>query len=278
MNDPIHILSLGAGVQSSTLALMAAEGAVGPMPVAAIFADTQDEPAGVYKWLDWLETKLPYPVYRVTNGKLSEKALLMKTTKDGRRYTTTAVPYFTKDMETGSLGKIMGRICTADFKLKPLLKKAKELAGVRRAEKELRAIQWIGISLDEVQRMRVSGMAWTKNRYPLIEMEMTRHDCLRWMEKRGYPPPPRSACVFCPYHSNNEWRRLKNEEPAAFKQAVQFEQAVHLSHTHTPNMTSKPFLHRSCVPLSEVDLSTDNERGQSLLSGFNNECQGMCGV
>lgn len=51
--DPVHILSLGAGVQSSTLALMAAAGEITPMPQAAIFADTQAEPASVYKWLDW---------------------------------------------------------------------------------------------------------------------------------------------------------------------------------------------------------------------------------
>ncbi len=62
MSEPIHILSLGAGVQSSTLALMAAAGEVSPMPTAAIFADTQDEPASVYKWLDWLEKQLPFPV------------------------------------------------------------------------------------------------------------------------------------------------------------------------------------------------------------------------
>jgi 3'-phosphoadenosine 5'-phosphosulfate sulfotransferase (PAPS reductase)/FAD synthetase len=67
--EPIHILSLGAGVQSSTLALMAAAGEVTPMPAAAIFADTQDEPASVYRWLDWLEKQLPFPVYRVTAGK-----------------------------------------------------------------------------------------------------------------------------------------------------------------------------------------------------------------
>ena len=45
MSEPIHILSLGAGVQSSTLALMAAAGEVTPMPVAAIFADTHAESA-----------------------------------------------------------------------------------------------------------------------------------------------------------------------------------------------------------------------------------------
>jgi hypothetical protein len=54
VTDLPHYLSLGAGVQSSTLALMAAHGEITPMPVAAIFADTQAEPASVYRWLDWL--------------------------------------------------------------------------------------------------------------------------------------------------------------------------------------------------------------------------------
>lgn len=63
-----HIISLGAGVQSSTLALMAVHGEITPMPDAAIFADTQAEPQSVYKWLDWLEMQLPFPVHRVTKG------------------------------------------------------------------------------------------------------------------------------------------------------------------------------------------------------------------
>jgi len=40
----LRVLSLGAEVQSTTLALMAAHGIVGPMPDCAIFADTDWEP------------------------------------------------------------------------------------------------------------------------------------------------------------------------------------------------------------------------------------------
>ena len=72
MSEPIHIISLGAGVQSSTMALMAACGEITPMPVAAIFADTQNEPKSVYVWLDWLEKQLPFPVNLVTQGNLAE--------------------------------------------------------------------------------------------------------------------------------------------------------------------------------------------------------------
>ena len=71
MQDPIHIISLGAGVQSSTMALMAAHGEITPIPKCAIFADTQDEPEAVYQWLDQLETLLPFPILRRTRGSLS---------------------------------------------------------------------------------------------------------------------------------------------------------------------------------------------------------------
>ena len=70
-----HVLSLGAGVQSSTMALMAAHGEITPMPDCAIFADTQAEPQSVYDYLDWLEGELPFPVYRVSYGNLTKDCL-----------------------------------------------------------------------------------------------------------------------------------------------------------------------------------------------------------
>src|SRR6185437_16500439 len=131
-----HIISLGAGVQSSTMALMAAHGELTPMPDAAIFADTQAEPESVYKWLDWLEKKLPFSVYRVTRGSLTERAIEMRKTFDGRLYSKTDIPVFVRNAD-GTQGKIVQRGCTRDFKLQPLRKKQRELAAVRRGEKEV---------------------------------------------------------------------------------------------------------------------------------------------
>lgn len=45
----LNIISLGAGVQSTTMALMAAHGEIEPMPDCAIFADTKVEPAAVVR-------------------------------------------------------------------------------------------------------------------------------------------------------------------------------------------------------------------------------------
>ena len=81
----MNIISLGAGVQSSTMALMAAHGEIGPMPDCAIFADTGDEPKKVYEWLDWLEKQLPFPVYRVQRGIISEDSLKIYLSKKTNR-------------------------------------------------------------------------------------------------------------------------------------------------------------------------------------------------
>ena len=44
--DPLRVISLGAGVQSSAMFLMACHGEIAGVD-AAIFADTQQEPASV---------------------------------------------------------------------------------------------------------------------------------------------------------------------------------------------------------------------------------------
>lgn len=71
----LRVLSLGAGVQSTTLALLAAHGVIGPMPDCAIFADTAWEPQAVYDHLAWLMSPnlLPFPVHVVSAGSLRDR-------------------------------------------------------------------------------------------------------------------------------------------------------------------------------------------------------------
>ena len=277
MSELVHLISLGAGVQSSTMALMAAAGEIGPMPVAAVFADTQAEPASVYKWLNWLETKLPFPVYRVTAGSLTKESLRTKINQTtGKPYCSNLIPAFIENPD-GSRG-IVGRHCTYNHKIIPLLKESRRIGQIKRGQKTVSVVQWIGISLDEVSRMKPSREKWCLHRWPLIEKEMSRHDCLRWMERQGFPVPPRSACTYCPFHSDHEWRRLKAESPKEFAGAVKFEKALqrlHAGHPMSGRIKGIPFLHDSLKPLGEVDFSEDETQGQMK---FHNECEGMCGV
>jgi hypothetical protein len=274
-------LSLGAGVQSSTIALMAKHGEITPMPDAAIFADTQAEPASVYKWLDWLEPQLPFPVIRVTRGDMTSESLIIKDRKDGTgRWSKSLIPAFIQNKD-GSKG-IMGRQCTYSYKVEQLERAARLHGKVKRGQKNVTVTQWIGISWDEIQRIKPSRVAWSQHRWPLVELRMGRRDCLKWMESHGYPKPPRSACVYCPFHSDNEWRRLRDQEPEEFQRAIRFEKDLQEVKAKTERMRGIPFLHPSCVPLDQVDLSTDIERGQLSLwldeQSFGNECEGLCGV
>lgn len=258
----IHVISLGAGVQSSTMALLAAHGEITPMPDCAIFADTQAEPKAVYEWLDWLERQLPFPVHRVTAGKLDDAATEIRISKNGNKYMSTAIPVFID-------GGITVRQCTADFKIDPIRRALREMRGGRYVT------QWIGISTDEAQRMKPSRDKWATNRWPLVELGMRRHDCLNWMERNGHPKPPRSACRYCPYKSDHEWRLLRDEQPEEFESAAKFEERLQASYAQT-RRRGVPFLHRSKVPLRNVDLRTAEDAGQ--MSMFGNDCTGMCGV
>lgn len=282
MSEPIHIISLGAGVQSSTMALMAAAGEITPMPQCAIFADTQAEPSNVYKWLDWLEKQLSFPVHRVTAGNLGAMALVVRTSKHGSKYTNSNVPVYIRPPDGGREG-IQSRQCTGDFKIDPIHVKIRALAKEaiaqwRRTRKTTPppVRQWIGISHDEVIRMKPSRLDYIENAWPLVDLGISRKGCLNWMEKRGFPKPPRSACVFCPYHDDREWLRLKTDDPGAFQTAVNWERDYQSSLGQIKRFKGKPFLHRTCVPLNLVIFDpTVKETTPDL---FGNECEGMCGV
>lgn len=259
------VLSLGAGVQSSTLALMAEHGEI-EMPDCAIFADTQSEPRAVYDYLDWLKKQLSYTVHTVTKGNLSKAALVLHTSKNGNNYQRSAPPAWITEGD-GKVNLLM-RQCTVDFKIYPIRKKLRELGGKKSGVEQL-----IGISLDEVQRMKPSRDKWIKNSWPLIEKRMSRHDCISWLKRHGYPEPPRSSCYFCPYHSNEEWKRLKINDPEAFAEAVKFEVEFQNTMIQVDGFRGKPYLHRSCVPLSEIDFNKQSAQTDM----FGNECEGMCG-
>lgn len=271
-----NFISLGAGVQSSTMALMAAVGDLTPMPDAAIFADTQAEPASVYKWLNYLESELPFPVYRATFGNLGEESLeYTVSNKSGKIYTKLTIPVFVKSPE-GTKG-MLPRRCTQDYKIKVIEREYKRLLGIKRMPSDSPVLvkSWIGISFDEAHRMKSSRQSFIENRWPLLEEGMSRQDCLDWMEEHGFPQPPRSACVFCPYHSDTEWVRLRDEEPEEFQRAVEWEERLQETVSkYDQVMKGTPFLHASLKPLTEVEFKPKDRDDAS----FDRECEGMCGL
>jgi hypothetical protein len=267
-------LSLGAGVQSSALLVLACTDDRVPKPDVAIFADTGDEPPWVYEYVktlaDWAK---PYGVEVVTaqKGVLSEWVIDRQ--KQGKRFVT--VPIYTASPD-GSREGMLRRQCTREFKVDPITNKVRELLGYKpRQRVKHKARAMLGITIDEAQRMKPSWHKWITNCWPLIDLGMNRQDCYPILEAAGLPEPQKSACVYCPYHSDAYWQWMKDEHPDQFQRAVDFDEAVR---DMTMRGTEQPgYLHRSCVPLSEAVFRTDDPN-QLAMFDMGGECEGMCGV
>lgn len=279
MSAPLRILSLGAGVQSSTVLLMSCVGEL-PKLDYAIFADTGWEPKAVYEYLEWLEEYSTYaeiPLLRVSGGDIRSDSL--KATVRGRKSdgeTAASLPYHSPK-EGGGVA-LLPRQCTSNYKVYPIEKAIRGLLGLkyRSPWPKTPAVElWFGISAEEQRRVRLPDAAWKTHRYPLIfdlHKPFRRHDCLKWFQECDFPPPPRSACLGCPFHSNDEWRAVK-ADPKAWADVTEFDAAIRTR----GGMRGELFLHRSAQPLVQIDFSTAEERGQTALS-FREECQGYCGT
>jgi hypothetical protein len=266
----LRLLSLGAGIQSTTLLLMSLAGEL-PRLDAAIFADTGWEPAAVYQHLDRLEAAAAaggVPVYRVSAGNLRADAL-------DPSHHFASLPLYVR-REDGGHGMIR-RQCTREYKLTPIRRKVRRLyeqAGRPPVE------QWLGISADETHRMRDSDVRYITLRYVLVELGQTRADRQRWLAAHGWPDVPRSSCVGCPYHSDRQWVELRERSPAEWADAVAFDHAIRHGHPaaiHKASLRGKAFLHHSLRPLDQADLPTDTGTTADT-DGFGNDCHGGCGL
>jgi hypothetical protein len=274
MKPNLRILSLGAGVQSSTLALKIKQGEI-PMVDAGIFADTKGEPKAVYDWLDWLKKQLNFPIYTVVFRDLKQDILDAAV---GKHKAFTA-PFYTKNPKTGKKGMLQ-RQCTADYKIKPIVKKVREMLGLKWGEKRKKgtSVEMImGISIDEVFRIKTNRIKYITNLYPLVDSKLSRQDCKQWMKDQGYPIPPRSACTFCPYHSTEEWLNIK-KNPKEWAEVVAMDKAIRNTERFkvggkSASVKDDLYLHRSCVPIDQVNFKKEEPQ----LDLFNNECEGMCG-
>ena len=213
----MKVISLGWGVQSWTLAAMAALGEI--EADVAIHADTFWEKQATYEfirqWQPWLEA---HGLRVVTVGEPSQAVTKVKTAQ-------TDIPAFT-DTPSRNGGQLR-RQCTGRWKIQPIrrwITAELERRGLRKIPGCVESLQ--GISLDEWQRMKDSDVRWITHRYPLVEKRMTRGDCMTWLAAHDLPVPPKSACVFCPFQSINTWRELKRNGGPDWATAVEIDLAI----------------------------------------------------
>jgi hypothetical protein len=276
----LRVLSLGAGVQSSYILFKMLEGEI-KKPDIALFADTGNEPKEVYEWFNKLQkyAKGKIEIEVVRNEQNTGNLIDDYKAKEGR-YALMPM-HILKEDGTPGFGR---RTCTYEYKIKPIHQKIRSILGVKTLRN--RVVEMVmGISIDEIQRAKKPPNKWSINCYPLIENEITRKDCKHWVSHSNYGNPPRSACIVCPYHSNKEWKRLKDNYPEEWNYAVEFDEYLRNPNSigvgldnfkkNAKGQNSQQFLHNKKIPLSVVNLDTEEEYQGSL---FDDECEGMCGV
>lgn len=274
-------LSLGAGRQSSTIAEMIVEGEL-PRVDLVLFADTQNEPAWVYGQVKYLQGRLAgidIPMETVTIGNIHQNSMTAT-------MRSASLPVYVKNLD-GSIGR-MRRQCTKEYKVEPMVKRVRQVLLEKGMAKErqngiifvnpgIRVENWLGISVDEMERMKPSRIKWITSVWPLIDKRMTANDCEMWLRKHNLPIPKKSSCLICPNHSPDFWRELKNNYPEYWKRVVDFDHFLRDGNSRLASTShGKLFLHRKCIPLDQVDLSTPQDHGQ--LEMFDTCDSGYCFV
>jgi hypothetical protein len=275
-----HILNLGAGVQSTTLYLMGCRGEI--HVDVAIFADTGDEPKAVYAHLEWLKSLNGVPILHRTKGRLSSH-LTKGINSTGGRF--ASIPAYTILPGEEDEGRTR-RQCSKEYKIEVIERTIRrEVLGLKarqRIPKGAMIVQYVGISLDEagrftrMQKRRKLGIM----RAPLIERFMTRQACKIWLAEFGNVPHevPRSACVYCPMHNDDEWLRVRSV-PEDWALAVKVDEALRVKgNVINRNMDAEMFLHRSCLPLVQIEFKPKTENERQFEIPFWRDCLGVCGV
>ena len=270
----LRVLSLGAGVQSSVLALMADKGEYNiEKPDFAIFADTGWEPPAVYEHLNWLKTQLSFEVITVSAGNILDNVLNGIST-DGHKF--LVIPAFTVNPD-GTKGRLV-RQCTSEYKIVPIHSFLREKLGLlkgQRAPKNVGVTMMLGISIDEAERIKPSRFEWVTHEFPLVDRDFSRAQLINWFNN-NYPDKtlPKSSCIGCPYHSNAIWKQMKEEDPNSFMEAVDLDYALRNSDKLRGALRGVAYLHASRKPLNEVDFSAATGSDDLLVA----ECEGLCGI
>lgn len=295
----MRILNLGAGVGPTTVYLLAMDGLIDPID-HAIFADTMGEPAAVYSHLRWLQSLGGPPIIVRSRGDLAANLSRgVNAAGQGRKGGSgrfVSIPAYTSaPLDTSAAEGQVPRQCTREYKVDVVEQAIRELFGLKsrqRMPKGTEVVQLFGLHDDEVPRIRrvrarFASHPWASAGFPLAEVSWDRARCVAYLAKRVPHEVPRSACTFCPYRSDSEWKHLRDTDPAGWAQAVAVDGVIRdPASARARGMEAALYLHRSCVPLAEADIDAGAAReaarleaGRRQLDLFSvDDCVGMCGM
>jgi hypothetical protein len=254
----MRVLSLGWGVQSFTLAAMAALGDIEPI-AAAVHSDTTWERQATYKFAammtPWLEER-GVRVATVTDRKANQRVLRGE-----------MIPAYTIATSKKHKNGQALRTCTQRWKIAPMRRWLRKTYGKLETFDLL-----LGISLDEWWRLKDSDVQYITNIHPLLDMKMTRADCSAYLQRNGLPVPVKSSCVFCPFHGPRPWQDMKRENGEDWQKAVEIDEQIRNARLPYPL-----FVHSARKPLPEAVRIPEDEGAVQLTMLDDTPCDsGYC--
>ena len=93
-------------------------------------------------------------------------------------------------------------------------------------------------------------------------MRINRSDCILWLERNGLDVPPKSSCVFCPYHSRASWKDKKRDGGKDWDDAVAVDLLI-----RDKIKGQSLFLHPYREPLSEAVKIPEDQGVKQLMLG-----------
>jgi hypothetical protein len=245
--------SYGGGTQSVALVLLVAMGKL-PKPDLIVMADTGDEATETWEYtfryvlplLDTLGLTIELAPHELATVDLyghNGDLLLPAYTHTGRFPT----------------------YCSSEWK-KYVFRRYVRSKGIERC------VTWLGMSADEVERIKPSEVQWQQYAWPLaFDVPLTRAGCVQLVLNYGWPHPPKSCCWDCPNRRNPQWLRLKTQYPGDFARAVTRDKQIRAA-----DPLHAVYLHASRQPLDEVDFTRPDT---PLFSDEHDGCQtGYCFV
>lgn len=272
----VRCLNLGAGNDSTALALASHEGLL-PRLDFAIFSDTGWEPKAVYEHLAALteHVKGSFPIYKASRGSLPDDVLdrqvfatLPAWTPKGKILRQCTPKYKVEPIEQ-KLRELLGapvwledcRYCNATGRrvapwdieagLGPcsVCRGTGQRRRVGSVPEGARCEQWIGFAADELDRATTAGFpSYSTPRHPLIELGWTKADAVAWMAERGWTGVSKSSCLGCPYHDEDTWLDMADNDPDEFAEVVEFDRRFRLAN----GLNEPRYLHEFRMPLDEA--------------------------
>jgi len=236
----MRTFSNGGGVQSTAALVLSAKGIIEyPVHIFANVGGDSEHP-DVLRYMH--EIAMPYA--RKNGIELLEIYRTMKRGKRaGERETIYGRIYRTRESVPipayRSGGYPLRHTCSIDFKVRVIIEWLKEHG----ATKENPVISGIGYSTDEWSRLKKPYSDIQKLEHPLMQLRLSRSDCIKIIRDAGLPIPRKSACWFCPVTSPQEWIEMYETNPELFERACELEEKI-------SRKAGEPlYLHRMRVPL-----------------------------